>query len=197
MGVRALGATVENNGFGSCGEEVLLVFLRTPGSPGSDGCSCRTSVRILAVARTLDRPDCTRIAYHGPLSRPAEISTWTAADFRAVPQPDADLGGRLEHAFVRAFKNGARRVVAVCGECGDITTEILAEAFDALRRTDAAVGPALDGGFYLLGLSRPCHRVFRGVPWSSDRALRVALAQLRSCGLGVRILPPLRDLAEL
>jgi glycosyltransferase A (GT-A) superfamily protein (DUF2064 family) len=86
-------------------------------------------------------------------------------------------------------------VTAIGTDCVDVTGEILEEAFEALLDdVDASVGPALDGGYYLIGLSRFCGAAFRGIPWSTDRTLLTTLSRLRSCGLRVRLLPPLTDI---
>ena len=144
----------------------------------------------MEAARAFDRPGLTRLAYvDGPL-RADEAVILEAEGFTPVLRPEADLGGQLEHAFFRAFRFGARRVVAVCAGHAEVTPEILAEAFDALREDDAAIGPSEDGGYYLIGLSRPCRQVFRGIAWGSDRVLFETLARLRACGYNLRILPP-------
>jgi rSAM/selenodomain-associated transferase 1 len=188
-------------------EEAIFLFLRYPepgqaktrlipelGAERAAEVYRKMAEQVAQVVRDFDRPGLAKIAYFDPPEKAREIKEWLGNDFHLVPQPDGDLGRRLEDAFVGGFRKGARRIVALGTDCVEITDEILSEAFEALYLSDAAIGPALDGGYYLMGLNRPCHSVFRGIPWSTDRTLRETLARLRGCGLNVRLLPPLMDI---
>ena len=188
-------------------EEAIFLFLRYPepgqaktrlipelGAERAAEVYRRMAEQVAGVVRRFDRPGLLRVAYFSPADKAREIGEWIGDDFHLVPQPNGDLGRRLEDAFVAGFRKGARRIVAIGTDCVELTDEILSEAFEALYLADAAIGPALDGGYYLVGLNRPCHSLFRGIPWSSDRTLRETLARLRGCGLNVRLLPPLTDI---
>ena len=149
------------------------------------------ATRVAEVVRSLDRDGLHRVVCFEPAERETEVAEWLGSAFSFRAQPEGDPGCRLQNGFLKAFRNGARRVVAIGTDCVGITREILSEAFDALSEVDATLGPSMDGGYYLLGLSRPCRNVFRGIPWNTDRTLRETLARLRGCGLQVRLLPPL------
>jgi len=110
------------------------------------------------------------------------------------PQPDGDLGERLEAAFALAFAGGADRAVAIGTDCPDLDEHVLCEALHRLDGTDAVLGPSTDGGYYLVGLSRPRPELFRDVPWSTDAVLRVTLERLHAQGAHVALLPRLSDL---
>lgn len=188
-------------------EEAIFLFVRFP-EPGQAKTRlipelgarraaevCRKMAEQVAdTVREFERPGLLRVAYFSPADKEPEIREWLGNDFHYVAQPAGDLGRRLEDAFVGGFRKGARRIVAIGTDCVEITEEIISEAFEALYQVDAAIGPALDGGYYLMGLNRPCHSIFRGIPWSTDKALRETLARLRGCGLNVRLLPPLNDI---
>ncbi|MHC4470049.1 MAG: TIGR04282 family arsenosugar biosynthesis glycosyltransferase [Planctomycetota bacterium] len=187
-------------------EEAILVFLRHPepgkaktrlipalGAEGAATLYRRMAERVAGVVRTLDRPGLDRIAYFEPAEREAEIADWMGPAFRVVPQPETGLGGRLEAGFAAAFESGARRVIALGSDCVEITPALLAEALDALREADAVVGPARDGGYWTVGLSRPFPDLFRDIPWSTGEVLTRSRAKLEAAGLTVRILPELAD----
>jgi rSAM/selenodomain-associated transferase 1 len=114
--------------------------------------------------------------------------------FRAVPQAGGDLGRRLRAAFAAAFRGGARRVVAVGTDAPLLSPGILARAFRCLARKDLVLGPARDGGYYLIGLGRHVPRLFRSIPWSSGKVLAATLARAREAGLAAAILPALGDI---
>ena len=79
----------------------------------------------------------------------------------------------------------------------DISTATLQAAFQLLDRHDVVFGPALDGGYYLVGLKQPHKEVFTGVPWSSDQTLRHSVSRAQEAGLSVaprESLPCLRDI---
>jgi uncharacterized protein len=117
------------------------------------------------------------------------VTTWA--------QPGgADLGARLHASFSHAFARGAQRVVVCGSDVPDLDAEVLRTAFQLLRSTDAVLGAAHDGGFYLLGLrSAPAPSLFEDVPWSTSQACacvrtRALAAQLTVCADS---LPMLRD----
>lgn len=112
---------------------------------------------------------------------------------RLLPQPPGELGDRLEG--IQASLHGAGRPVLVVGsDCPGLTPDRLREAVAALERAPAVLGPALDGGFYLLGTSRPEPDLLRGIPWSTADVLEATRRRLRERGLEIRELPVERDL---
>lgn len=113
-------------------------------------------------------------------------------DYR--PQVDGDLGDRMAHACERAFRTGARRVVVVGTDCPDLSADRVATAFRSLATHDVVVGPALDGGYYLIGLSRAQPALFREIAWGSERVLAQTLATAEHEALSVQQLPPLDDI---
>jgi len=88
---------------------------------------------------------------------------------------------------------GAKRVLVIGTDCPEIEPSILAEAFEALSRTDVVLGPALDGGYYLIGLrvNQPC--LFRGIDWGTENVLRQTLENARQLRCSVRQVKPLSD----
>lgn len=108
-------------------------------------------------------------------------------------QGEGDLGARLERAITDAFAGGRTEVVVVGSDCPELTTQTLEDAFGALRSSDVVIGPALDGGYYLVGLSRMAAGIFGGIPWGTERVLRETLRAALRLKLTLRLLPTLRD----
>lgn len=100
----------------------------------------------------------------------ARLSQLLPDNAEFVPQGDGDLGTRLERAFAAAFAQGAPAVVALGGDCPDVSPEEIERAFDLLRERVVVLGPATDGGYWTIGTSRFVPELFRDMPWS-DPAL--------------------------
>jgi rSAM/selenodomain-associated transferase 1 len=109
------------------------------------------------------------------------------------PQVGGNLGTRLLHAFGRSFAAGDRAVVIVGTDAPGVDRHIVAAGFRTLRARDLVLGPSLDGGYYLIGLTAPQPELFRAIPWSTRDVLRQTEARARALGLSVGLLTPLRD----
>lgn len=116
---------------------------------------------------------------------------WVPPGFEVIPQRGAGLDERL----ASAFDDVAEPALLIGMDTPQVTPALLAAGLRALMRpgTDAVLGPALDGGYWAVGLRRPRGELFLGVPMSSPTTFEAQLARLRGGGLRVRRLPPLRD----
>ena len=114
--------------------------------------------------------------------------------FEVRDQGSGDLGARLERAFGEIAGRKGDRAVVIGSDCPDLDAGVIQSAFEALERADLALGPARDGGYYLIGLSRPEAPVFRGVPWGTAGVLEHTRAAAEAAGLRVTLLTPLDDL---
>lgn len=121
----------------------------------------------------------------------AEALEWAAHAARC--QPEGDLGERMTTAFAAAFAAGAGRVAIIGTDCPGLRASHLTQAFEALETADVVLGPATDGGYYLLGLRQPQPELFQNKTWSTDSVLTDTLADARRLGLRVALLPALRD----
>ncbi len=108
-------------------------------------------------------------------------------------QPDGDLGDRLRAAFASHFREGACRVVVIGSDCPGVDRGVIRDAFAALDVHDVVLGPARDGGYYLVGMKALHEPLFQGLSWSSFAVLNETRAAARSLGLTCRLLSPLRD----
>lgn len=123
-----------------------------------------------------------------------EIQPWLRRNGTAHPQGDGDLGARMHRAFADAFERGAERVVIIGSDCVEIQTSDLRSAFRELKTHDLVVGPAIDGGYWLIGLRAPQPEIFREIAWSSDQVLGQTLQRAKSQGLKIQLLRILSDI---
>jgi rSAM/selenodomain-associated transferase 1 len=105
-----------------------------------------------------------------------------------------DLGERLENAFRAAFEEGVNRIVVVGSDSPTVPLECIEEAFDELTRHDVVIGPALDGGYYLLGSSRFVPELFRDISWGGPKVLQETDEALIRTGRSVLHLIPWYDI---
>jgi rSAM/selenodomain-associated transferase 1 len=104
---------------------------------------------------------------------------WDNAVYDKYEQQGADLGERMQHAFETAFKNHDK-VIIVGSDMHDLTQADLEYAFKQLDRQDVVIGPATDGGYYLLGFNgRVPAGVFVNKEWGTDSVLKATLATLK------------------
>ena len=117
---------------------------------------------------------------------------------RAVLQGEGSLGSRLQRQMVRSRREGARRVVLIGSDLPDLASPDLIEAFQWLERQPLVLGPARDGGYWLIGLGGLWPALFagtgEGIAWGSDRVLQQTLLAASALGLGPALLAPRADL---
>ena len=120
-----------------------------------------------------------------------EMQHWP--NIAARCQPAGDLGTRMTAAFAAAFAAGAGRVAIIGTDCPGLRAAHLTQAFALLEAHDVVLGPATDGGYYLLGLGQPQPELFQNKAWSTDSVMADTLADAHRLGLRVALLPELRD----
>lgn len=122
-----------------------------------------------------------------------EADEFPVHTFRKHLQFGDDLGERMQNAFMKGFSMGYSRVVIIGSDCYELNTAILDEAFAMLKEKDVVVGPAEDGGYYLLGMRSFIKEVFRDKEWSTDNVLLDTLIDLQKKNVSFGMLPRLRD----
>ena len=123
-----------------------------------------------------------------------QMLDWLGGDFTYNPQVDGDLGDRMLAVFKQGRDAGFQNTVLIGTDCPGITAGILSQAFLALSEADLVLGPAVDGGYYCIGLSQPYAQLFDGIPWGSDQVLNETLAIARQLNLSIHLLPELHDI---
>lgn len=147
------------------------------------------------LGQTLAETVAITVAFDPPW-RAREVARWLAGPYLYVAQQGGSLGERLVHAFAHVFSRGASRVLALGSDTLDLTPDLVREAFDALESHDVALGPARDGGYYLIALRREQPALFDGVSWSTPRLLPQTLSRIAAAWLSCRLLPVLDDLDD-
>ena len=121
------------------------------------------------------------------------IDMWPNAHYLKALQQGEGLGERMKAAFDAAFETGYTSVCIIGTDCYELTSEIIGRGFDALNTADVVIGPARDGGYYLLGMNRLYPAVFEHKQWSTDTVFRDTIRDFDLLGLKYVILPVLSD----
>ncbi len=119
-----------------------------------------------------------------------------AASMRYAPQQGEGLGARLHHAFLTTHRQGYRNTIVIGSDSPHIRPAIVAQARAALDHADVVLGPAEDGGYYLIAMREP-YDVFHGIPMSTSLVLQMTIDLARQQGLSVSMLETLFDVDEL
>ena len=184
--------------------DLLLVFVKWP-EPGfaktrlipALGPEAAAAVsRLLAEAAIgATRPragEYDRLLCFAPANAEAQMRQWLPGE-SVWPQPDGDLGHRMAAAFREAFARGATRVALVGTDIPWITADVVARSFEGLGTADVVLGPAQDGGYYLVALSRPRPELFAGIEWSTPEVLTATRERAAALGLRTRLVDTMAD----
>jgi rSAM/selenodomain-associated transferase 2/rSAM/selenodomain-associated transferase 1 len=137
------------------------------------------------------RPISIEVRYQG--GSPSLMRRWLGTDVLYREQNGNDLGDRMLGAFDEAFRDGAGHVLVMGTDCPGITAQILEKGFQKLERNDLVLGPAADGGYYLIGLNRVYPELFSTIPWGTENVLDLSLEIARLEGLKTSLLDRLHD----
>jgi rSAM/selenodomain-associated transferase 1 len=121
------------------------------------------------------------------VAAPAGVPFFAAAfsEFTVHPQVEGDLGQRMAASFEPAFAAGATAVVLTGSDVPGLDSHTIRMAFDALQTTPVVIGPASDGGYYLIGMRAPGASLFEGIAWSTAHVLAQTEALAREQGLAI------------
>ena len=183
-------------------EDQLIIFLKAPrpgavktrlakaiGAPAA-GVAYRQLVETLL--NQLQGIDGVELCFT-PDDAADEVQHWLKEGWSSGPQGDGDLGQRLQFAFERAFQAGAKRVAIIGSDCPAVRVEDIREAWGALQTHDVVLGPATDGGYWLIGLRRPQPSLFRDIHWSTKDVFAQTMRRVQHAGLRVELLRELAD----
>ena len=126
------------------------------------------------------------------LSYPSSIGLGSDIIYRQ--QSEGDLGRRMALAFKESFSAGMTGVVIIGTDCPDLKVQLMVKAFHALEQNDLVLGPALDGGYYLIGLRRLIPELFTGISWSTAEVLEQTISIAQRLDLAIAFLPLLNDI---
>lgn len=133
--------------------------------------------------------------YFYPANMKSTFLEWLGEQHCYRSQTGDNLGERLRNAFDNAFEEGFSNVVAIGSDSPDLPVHFLIESFEALAAHDAVIGPANDGGYYLIGFSKEkfIPEAFDNISWSTDSVFEQTVSILKRHGRKVYLLPLWHD----
>lgn len=187
-------------------QEMLIIFSRYPlpgktktrlaptlGPEKAAALQKRMTEHIVNIARQCCKGDGRLLEVHYTGAEHEPMRAWLG-DLGLSPQGEGTLGDRLARSFTGAFQSGFHKVVIIGSDCPGLTPKIINRAFDLLATSDMVLGPALDGGYYLIGLSRHLPILFHDIPWGTSEVLIQTMKQAQIEGYSHSLLPPLADI---
>jgi hypothetical protein len=191
--------------------ERLIVFTRFPepgktktrlipalGAKGAARLQRQMTEHIIATAAKVStRPGLTIEVYHDG-GNTGLMQEWLGPQFSYRLQEPGDLGRRMARAFEAAFQGSKGAAVIVGSDIPEISANIIQQAFEGLQKNDLVLGPALDGGYYLIGMKNTIpaeiySRLFDNINWGTGKVLSQTLQTARESGLHFILLEPLGD----
>ncbi|MBD2705559.1 TIGR04282 family arsenosugar biosynthesis glycosyltransferase [Spirosoma sp. BT702] len=182
--------------------EQLIVFVKNPitgqvktriARTVGDGKALEVYQHLLTYTQTLVSEFKGRCAvYYGDFVNADD--GWNP--FVKYEQSGVDLGERMHNAFEEQFRAGAGKVVIIGSDCFDITPSHIHNAFAALDTVDVVIGPATDGGYYLLGMNQLQPFLFQDMPWSQPELRQLTELAIMQHGLTYARLEELTDIDE-
>ena len=138
-----------------------------------------------------------------PAERLADFALVTPPNWTITSQSDGDLGERMNAFFQQAVECQFEKTVLIGTDSPTLPVDMIQKAFEALEVVDCVIGPAVDGGYYLVGCQQQVPPIFEGIRWSSDKVLSQTIEALLGAGYSYELLPPwfdidtIEDLREL
>ncbi len=126
-----------------------------------------------------------------------EDDAWDSSIFKKKTQEGDDLGERMKNAFNLLFEQGACTVILIGSDCPQLTSDKIDEAFDILSEKDLVIGPAKDGGYYLIGMKKPTASIFINKEWGTDTVFEDTIMDLIENRLSYGLLPVLSDVDNI
>lgn len=145
----------------------------------------------------LSAVEAERVVVFSPTNAVEYFARLAAGRFETTPQSDGDLGQRMREFLTDRFATGASTVVLVGADSPSLPTTFVEQAFRELERVDVVLGPATDGGYYLLGCRRLASKLFENIAWGTSDVLFQTAAALLDARWSVALLPPWYDVDTL
>jgi rSAM/selenodomain-associated transferase 2/rSAM/selenodomain-associated transferase 1 len=192
--------------------EQLVVFTRYPeagvtktrlipllGPVGSAMLQRRLTERVVIRARKVRKRRTLKLEIRHDGGRKDLMRKWLGTDLDYGPQGPGDVGRRMERSFRDAFQAGKDAVVLVGSDIPQMTDVIMDKAFERLKRDDLVLGPAKDGGYYLIGMKKTAmdqslQTLFENMDWGSTAVLPETLHRVRRLSATFSLLDTLSDL---
>ena len=138
--------------------------------------------------------------YYSPPEKEKEVTDWLLnASVKFFPQRGNNLGEKISNAFENCFKKGAKNIVIVGTDCIEITSQDINQTFNTLggNNSQIVIGPANDGGYYLLGLNTFKKELFESIDWSTEKVLPQTIEKIKKNKLNYNLIHELSDIDEI
>ena len=122
------------------------------------------------------------------------MQSWLGDDLDYQPQGNGDLGAKMHNAFHKGFEQGYDRVVIIGTDCPFIDREVIHQAFEQLATHNLVLGPATDGGYYLIGLRQLFPELFESISWSTNTVFSKTIEIAQANSISYALLPALSDI---
>ncbi len=186
---------------GASRKSLLIIFYRNPrlGAVKTRLAATLGKEKALAIFQklALHTRNITRglamdkAVFYSEVVEPDDV--WPSSAFRKFEQRGANLGERMRNAFSTGFGMGYDTISIIGTDCHELTGSIIDQAFESLMTVDAVIGPAVDGGYYLLGMRKFYPTLFDNKRWGTNTILKETVADFESMGLSYSKLKVLRD----
>jgi len=140
---------------------------------------------------TVQKVDCQRQLFYSAFID--NDDPWSNTDFNKQLQINGGLGEKMQAAFQLVHREGDRTLV-IGSDCGELTPQIIDQAFEALRTHDVVLGPTFDGGYYMLGMRDLQLDLFQDIDWSTEKVYSQTIQNIKAANATYFELPRLHDI---
>lgn len=147
-------------------------------------------------SRLSNLTDLTLYAFFTPAGKKTDIVNIIPQGISLIPQKDGDLGERIYGVFESLFNAGRKKVAVIGSDSPDLPVEYIETSFSMLKESQGSLvlGPAFDGGYYLIAMDRLIKTPFEGIRWSADSVLKDTIKNAVASGITVKLLPEWHDI---
>jgi rSAM/selenodomain-associated transferase 1 len=190
-------------------KNILIIFIKNP-VPGQVKTRMAREIgseRACSIYKTLTEAvysnvskdnstyECRLMADSHDSVRP--IRDWLNPKWKISVQEGDTLGLRMHHAFAEVLQAGYKRGVLVGTDIPGLTQSIIEKAFTELEQVDVVLGPAIDGGYYLIGLKQESKFLFESIKWGTSNVLEKTIQKIENKGKKYKLVKKLRDIDSL
>lgn len=182
-------------------KEALIIFVRNPeigkvktrlaATVGDETALDIYKKLLLHTMQVSNKSSADKFVFYHEQIEPFDI--WNKKGFHKKLQSGNNLGEKMKNAFSFVFNEGYKKVIIIGSDCLQLNTNIINEAFAGLDQNDTVIGPANDGGYYLLGMKKMLAFLFEQKAWSTDTVYGHTLLDMQRCNLTTILLAVLTD----
>jgi uncharacterized protein len=184
----------------------LILFAKAPGAKDvksrlaktiGDGHARRLYHNfVLDLLAEMDQGSLSLTVFFDPPDQRNSMIAWLGKDRSYEPQEGADLGEKMRHAFEKCFSEGYDALILIGSDLPDLPAAMIEKGFAVLKNSDAVIGPAMDGGYYLIGFTAAAFSpdVFTAIPWGKGDVYESTRRIIKKKGLRLSVLPLWRDM---